>query len=214
MRKLLTALVLCYFAVPHPAAQSVSVLDRVLPGESVFCDRLTPDCAFIALYKAGIPAGIETQHPPPPDSHQRMDVGGLTVRELLAKSLEADPSYEWRETKGVVVLRKRSAWTDSASLLNSRLQSPFVLADVDLVGAAYLIARNEADPKPREGRPFSLTLENATLLDALNAVAREQRVSWQWMAFPEQAFSGLMFLDRSGQQGASVVVTRKRSLEQ
>jgi len=197
--------------------QPPSVLDRVLPPGRVFCDTLTPRCASVALIKAGIQVGIEWEYPPPDDRHQPFDYGGMTVRELLMKAAEADPSVEWREVDGLLVLRSQAAWEGrSTSLLSHPVESPFVLHDVDLSTAAWRVARGEPAPKGLAsenierlfpGDRVSLELHNATLLDALNAVARKnRRVSWQVTNFGgEWPFSGFDFFTPESTDGGAVV---------
>jgi hypothetical protein len=194
-------------------AQAPSVLDRVLPPGEVFC-VMNPGCAWAALVKAGVPIGLEDPRPLGHDqTHPTFKYGGLTVGDVLTKAVEAEPDFEYREINGIVVLRTKAAWNDRDNLLNQPVASPYVLSDVDLTNAMFLVTGHPSAPEPPTGKLFSLRLENATLLDVLNnmVMAVGHGIGWQVSSvyLPTKTLTYLQFSNGTGRYGGVDFVERK-----
>lgn len=185
-----------------PAPQS-SPLDRVIPATTIECQP-GPNCVWLLAEMFGLPVGVELDRPFRSLRDQQPLIGGswssyviprflgfgapdallqfpaMTVRELLDKTVEADPRYEWREMNGVGVMRLKEAWGDSDDLLNRRYDSPINLTDVTLIEALHVLCagRRTSVGAPiivdERGEPvrFSVQFKGGSFLDAIDAVLR------------------------------------------
>lgn len=211
VRRALLAALFLLPAIPA-AAQTPSALDRVLPPEArIYCHALVPNCAFRVLDRVGVQAGFEDPAPLK-DADKRelakwIDCGGMTVRQVLDKAVELDPFFEWREIDGIVILRPRTAWSDSNDALNRPMPSPFVLSDVDMTATVDILAHGaETWQWPPRGKLISVSLERATFMEVLNAVVRAHgRASWS--LYFSQAERPMLEITR-GPSVAGVAVSR------
>jgi hypothetical protein len=133
---------------------------------------------------AGVPFGFEADDVDPRPATgvavEPHDVPGATLRAALDAFVTLDPRYEWRDMKGVFVMRTRGAWTSRHDVLNQPI-GDVDWQDLDMIGAFNRVARllYPASPHdPFEGmtgthdRPFSVHVNKGTLLDVLDAAAR------------------------------------------
>lgn len=176
---------------------SDDVLKRQVPGTD--SEYLTTVDAFsLILNYTGVPGGIvkiasckqETMKQP-------VKMQGLVLREVLNAIVEADPRYHWQYENGVVNLLP----TEGEPTL---LKTPITQFDVNDVASAEfaadkLLALPEIQKKmqelhlshglkllvtPSNPKPstFSVHCKNASLREALNAIARAQgRAIWDYV---------------------------------
>jgi hypothetical protein len=115
------------------------------------------------------------------------DLTAHTLRDALDGFVRMDPRYEWRDVAGVLVIRTRLAWTTPHGVLSLPVRN-IDWRDVDAVEAfnrvALLLYPDSAHP-PFEGLAISRTrlltvhLDQGTMLDLLNAVARaDGQLGW------------------------------------
>ena len=167
-----------------PLAQAVHVkLDRVN----------TPDAVSQALLDAGLPGGIAALHYCGGFPTRALKPASISVRGLLDEVVSTDPSYSWRLNDGAVNLTprytkihlletrvpklelKQVKTPDEA--LNMLMALPEVQRQVKnelgnraVEGLAYAFPANAAGGE-RE-KTFSIALNDATIAEALNAIAK------------------------------------------
>jgi hypothetical protein len=140
---------------------------------------------------AGVPFGFEADEAAPRPTTgaavEAHDVSARTLRDALDGFVRMDSRYEWRDVRGVVVMRTHAAWSDSRNALNQPVRD-VEWRDVDAIAAFNRVARllypdAARDPfegmlAPRTGL-FSVQLHGGTLLDVLNAAARaDGQLGW------------------------------------
>jgi hypothetical protein len=128
---------------------------------------------------------------------------GVTVVQLLDALVERNPEYRWAVDDGVVVARPLASWNDRQHILHRRI-GVIELDDVSMGGAMGAILSRLLDEPTRgaglsqhefrtsiANRRFSMQVENATLLDAMNGAVRAHG-SIYWEAHPlTRAVAGL-----------------------
>jgi hypothetical protein len=92
--------------------------------------------------------------------------------EALKAAVDADPRYEWRNIGDFVVVRPKSAWSDSADPFNRpvrNLRIENAMSNAVLLGLRDFIYTNRfaVPPGPR-GIPVSFDVQSGTVVDALN----------------------------------------------
>jgi hypothetical protein len=154
-----------------------SQLDRVLEARSVYCEP-SIECLWVLSGSLRIRVGIEVVGAGP---HARpvpttAPSPAMTVRELLNRTVTAEPLYEWRETGDLVTVRPREAWEDASNTLNRQIGAPIELSDATLGGALRALCEGRCYTgygPMRVGAPpfrFLVQFPGGTLLEAINAV--------------------------------------------
>jgi hypothetical protein len=125
-----------------------------------------------------------------PDRADEIVLTGMSVSRAFDRLVELDERYVWSEADGVLVLRPGVTWFDRDHFLNRRIPS-FRIKDGRIWAAMAAVhsalggARGPADEvwparTPQSNRMFSISMGATTVVDALNAVAREHG-SLRWM---------------------------------
>ena len=196
-----------------------------------------PQVFQLVLQRAGVPHGIEfalkESDPADLDLARRpvrtMRLNGLRLRNALDAIVREDPRYDWQEVNGQIIVRV--ATLPGSSALDSRIER-FAVSEATLTEAlaALALTLNPNRAKPtvgtfgvslevlpasnapattQRGDPLraSFSVEDATLLDILQALCRRYRSSsWsvqyaEAAAGPEHATIGLF----GGATGAFVL---------
>lgn len=127
----------------------------------------------------GVPAGLEVARDRSTALGNRTDIRGSSLRDALDQLRACDAAYEWRVVNGVIVMRPKSSWSSTDHLLN-RPVPEFTLADAGLRQAVAEVHRlwfrdavyDPSIPEPSTIR-LSVRLAHATVLDVLNAIAKQ-----------------------------------------
>jgi hypothetical protein len=186
---------LCLACAAAPAAaEQPSVLERRVglgpAGEVVRREgRSTEGLVRSVLWLiSGIPVGLEeAAAAPDPGSEpgqQPLVLTGLTIRQVLELIARGDSRYRWREMDGVVVLRPIAAWNQKDHFLHAAV-GPFVHDNQpagSVVGALQQLVfpgfRSHAGTEQAWDHVISVSLGSASLLGALNAIARQSGAMW------------------------------------
>jgi hypothetical protein len=225
--------------VPAAADQEARPSENVLRGPGVFelpSGRATDLVLEQVLQSAGVLYGLEAAPPSaeplvdfgrPPDRAIALD--GFTVGEALDTIVREDPRYEWEEVEGRILVRAAAART--VGVLDARVPR-FAVEDATYADALGALVRAilPDEPQPRttragatleaepaverepaaEARRVTLNLQNVTVLEILEALARAHgALSWRvsYDAFgmgPEHASIALSTV------GTSVAVLSRR----
>jgi hypothetical protein len=141
------------------------------------------------LMRIGIAADVPIGYEPDPSelrssSFDRpaatVQIEAATLHQALDAVVALDRRYEWREMDGVYVVRTAAAWRDARNLLNRTVGSVHWhgvnrrLATDRLWSLLYPADGCSAPRHAESGgtAAFNIDIENGTLLDVLNAVAR------------------------------------------
>jgi hypothetical protein len=117
-------------------------------------------------------------------------LSGLTVRQALDGVMKLTPGYAWRDVAGVVVVRPTGAWDavddclrGPAGSFTTQYQTPSeALAQVVRFLAPQEVVKTGA---AEVGKPFSVTIQDGTVFDVLNAVVRAHgEMMWQLSTAP------------------------------
>jgi len=149
-----------------------------------------------------IPLGVEWVRPSKPDGEIDLVFTGETVREILCSVVRSQPGYTFRVEGSIVHVFPEGALVDRGSFLNLsirkfELENEFgayashklhnivqtIVSPPDWPpgsGVAGSIASGEED------RRISLTLENATVRDILDAIASATHMNVWVVAYPEK----------------------------
>jgi hypothetical protein len=138
--------------------------------------------------RIGIAADVPIGYEPDPDDVRparfdrrstRAQIAAATLHQALDAAVALDRRYEWREMDGVYVFRTSAAWRDPQNLLNrsvGRVRWTGVNEESATDRFWSLLYPSGNCTQPRDGRSraaaFDINVENGTLLDVLNAVAR------------------------------------------
>ena len=196
------ALAAAHLAVAAGAGQERAPLDQPLTSTNLIIfapagDLAAPsDASELGLLSrvarlAGAPFGFEADEAAPRPTTgaavEAHDVSARTLREALDGFVRMDPRYEWRDVRGVIVVRTRAAWSDARNVLNQ--PAPDVdWQDVDTIAAFNHITRlfyPDAARDPFEGMLpartglFSVHVRGGTRIDVLDAAARaDGQLGW------------------------------------
>ena len=114
----------------------------------------------------------------------------MTVRQALDQLTVLAPDYQWREMRGVAVIRPVSAWMDPADALNGRL-APFQVAEATVTQTLATILRwpsTQRLPGPSlrfDVPPFAMAFNGGTTVEALNELVRARgRTGWSARTWP------------------------------
>jgi hypothetical protein len=154
---------------------------------------------------AAVPIGFESA-PPADFTMTPVLATGRPLVAVLDALVAADPRYEWREDRGVILIRPRESW-QTAGPLDTPIE-PLKLSDIQAIDALIVLARMVGSI-PNVGGPLDATRfsidvpAGARFLDLLNAIVRAHgtllwTLSYNTSPAPDSAFPMHLFLDRSG----------------
>ena len=134
---------------------------------------------------ANIPMGFEQAGPLPPSSGPRtpQPIAGLTMRQVLDLIVGLDPRYTWHEVDGVAVVRPSAAWSDPHDALNRHVQnihwtSVNARQTLDRLTSVIFDAPVTVTPGFVTSSTFAVDVEDATVIQVLNAAARAGDLFW------------------------------------
>ncbi len=186
------------FSQATPTGQSG--LDRTI--EEYLRLRLPPgSCAIAGMagriaQAVGMPVGVEYpplacagEMSPASNNSEELELYGLTAREALDRLVALDPRFRWIESDGVVVMRLNQAWDDPRHFLHRSIPE-FNLSAKGIGNASRavqtVLSGAERPPAveifrtPQGNHEFSVHLGATSLLEALNAIARDHgSLRWQ-----------------------------------
>jgi hypothetical protein len=188
-------------AAPGAGGQERAPLDQPLTSTNLIIfapagDLTAPsDASELGLLSrvarlAGVPFGFEADESAPRPTTgapvEVHDVSARTLREALDGFVRMDPRYQWRDVRGVVVVRTQAAWSDPRNALNQ--PAPDVdWQDLDTIAAFNHITRlfYPDAREPFEGMLaartglFSVQVRGGTRIDVLDAAARaDGQLGW------------------------------------
>jgi hypothetical protein len=135
-----------------------------------------------------------------------------TAREAFDLLVAAMPGFDWKEMRGVVVVRPTTAWTDSGDILNLRTAA-FQLTDAPFnyvlhtvlhgVTPALLYPWHQPAPRAAMTTTLSMTYNGGPLLDALNAMVRAKHPAFWLVGYRGEPKRGTVSI-RTFRPGAGV----------
>jgi hypothetical protein len=168
--------------------------EDVLTRPASFTDRSLP--AFLAfedaLQVSGVPGGVAFVEACSDQPEPTVHTHGANLRQVLDSITSGDPRYEWRMTGGVInleplqgspaLLEIHLKTYDSRGLTDAISAVTFLSSSPEVVRAAAKLGliHNALGPglggipqgPPPPKKPLGIRLQNVTLLDALNTIAR------------------------------------------
>ena len=192
IRSVLAALALAT-ALQQTTPTGQAGLDRAI--DEYLRLRLPPGpCAIAGMagriaQAVGMPVGVEYppvacagERTPASNDSEQLELYGLTAREALDRLVALDPRFRWIESDGVVVMRPSQAWDDPRHFLHRSIPE-FNLAAKGIGNASRAVqtvlsgtdrpSAVEIFRTPQGNHEFSIHLGATSLLEALNAIARD-----------------------------------------
>jgi hypothetical protein len=115
-----------------------------------------------------------------------IDLSQQPLRQTLDMLCDGDPRYEWRQLRGVIVVRPVDAWNNPSHPLNRRI-SMFEVENAGLQELALRLAGllgRPVNPIPATtgstGRRVTMRSRDISVLDLLNTIADEQHLAWEF----------------------------------
>jgi hypothetical protein len=189
---------------PGPAPGQALSLDRPLEATEhlIYVERGTPpsDASEWGLLTriarvANVPFGFECDEQEPREAVSSTVevryVTGATLRQALDAFVALDPRYQWKDVRGVLVVRTMRAWTNPGDPLNHQVQD-IHWADVNVYTAlnrlAHLLYPGDSRDRfegllLRDERTFTVEVRQGTVIDALNAAARADGELGWWARY-------------------------------
>jgi hypothetical protein len=190
------------FASRSDRAQSLSPQQAALNRPVAMGEMSTPAPSVFqgAALDAGVPGGAAYFEGCANQPLRTVQPTGSTLREVLNSITHADPEYVWSFNSGVLNLEPSrgipallamrltnydsESVTDAASAVTLLSSSPEVTGAANKLGLTQNVSGSALSGLPREPqppkKPLDIHLKNVTLLDALNAIVRAQKMG-VWM---------------------------------
>jgi hypothetical protein len=169
-------------SIPWPATVAAQPAPQRLVGTDLFgrplvIQMLTAAEIGALASAARVPMGFEAAIPNPRRAW-KIEATGRPLQAVLDAIVAEDPRYEWREERGVVVLRPSGAWTDRDDVLDRNVD-PIHFENIGVADALRIAAGMfgaDLEPARRDdlgdARRFSVDLPAGTILEALNGLVR------------------------------------------
>jgi hypothetical protein len=147
--------------------------------------------AAAAHVRIGFESIEETMMPRP---LRQTAIANTPIADAIDAALAVDDRYEWRAIAGIIVVRPKGAWTDSADPLNRPIRNVQVRSVVPtavLHGLRDFLysGRFAVNPALTGADPVSFQVASGTVLDVLNQLvtASDQAM---WLAYHRRSATG------------------------
>lgn len=191
---------------PESAGLSTVVPDFWLASQNIFdgVSELNSESVPLAFGFERV-LKLKFEDPPIPDPFINVSLQNATVKEILDALCNADPRYTWAKDGSTVNIYPRDTIEDSSYLLNRRLSKLDVKNITDIQQGLLAIARQLPAPVEQiahaqiggdasyPSQPWSVTLENVTVRQAVNRLAEHMGAHDAWLFYGSREFRAFSF---------------------